>query len=102
MKTKFIKVSVQERLPTKTNKYFTDKGLAIFGEVMRTWHLDNLRIYPNYWLEEVPDLEEEMREMLERMKINLLFVSEKGFNKLLTDDEIEKFTNEIDELLQNV
>ncbi len=64
MKTKYIKVSVSKRHPEKLGDYLTDKGKALFITTTKLWHIDKLRISPNWWLEEKPDYEDEMKEVL--------------------------------------
>ena len=73
MKTKFTKVAVEERLPTKSGEYIcfsnkTDKAkILTFSttDSFDTWYFNQ---HVNYWLEEIPDREEEMIEMLERIQ----------------------------------
>lgn len=68
MKTKFTKVEVSERLPEKHGKYLV---IDITGEIHKVPFLDD-EFYSwqpvKFWLEESPDLEDEMREMLERIQ----------------------------------
>lgn len=73
MKTKFIKVSVEERLPEK-NKCV--KVLCPSGNVYEGFVTDKdiWQVYTQFeygriehWIEEVPDREDEMREMLEKI-----------------------------------
>ncbi|NML70004.1 hypothetical protein HHL23_09345 [Chryseobacterium sp. RP-3-3] len=107
-KTKYIKVAVSERLPDKTNEYFTDKGKAIFGSVMKNWHVDELLAYPNYWLCEVPDREQEMKEMLERCQKSLEYIHENAkfeFTEENTEDHIEHvpyLKQELEKLLNSI
>lgn len=73
MKTKFTKVAVEERLPEEidTNTVFLTKE----GNVRIFYNKKYLKDYePNYeedeaeyFLEEIPDREEEMIEMLEKL-----------------------------------
>ncbi|WP_288373985.1 hypothetical protein [uncultured Chryseobacterium sp.] len=65
--TKYIKVSVSGRHPEKSGDHFiidlNEKkaiGLFINREFQRL-------VAPEFWLEEKPDYEEEMREMLEEV-----------------------------------
>lgn len=67
MKTKYIKVSVSVRKPEKLGDYLTDKGKALFITTTKLWHIDKLRISPNWWLEEKPDYEDEMMEMINEL-----------------------------------
>lgn len=69
MKTKYIKVSVSERLPKNEGKYTVQrKDLENFHEM---WFFNGSPLnkgfweaYVEFWLEEVPDREDEMREIL--------------------------------------
>lgn len=74
--SKYIKVSVSERLPEKEGKYL------IYHKGFRTTlqsHFDpddqeSIDYYNNnieYWLQEVPDYEDEMKEMLEECVLQL-------------------------------
>lgn len=70
MKTKFVKVSVEERLPEKDNNYFcTVKN----GEMIMTCHN---KLFSNYkgithWFEEIPDKEVEINEKLKHVELYL-------------------------------
>lgn len=67
-KTKYIKVAVSERLPVTAGYYFivnraTGKQSGYFnGRTFSESFID-----PEYWLEEVPDREQEMKEMLKEL-----------------------------------
>ncbi len=68
MKTKYIKVSTADRLPEKTEWFYTEKGLMYWVYDKQSWedidgNDDTVGI--DFYFEEVPDHEEEMREMLE-------------------------------------
>lgn len=83
-KTKLIEVKASEKLPPEKGEY-----LAVIDE-----ELSFAAIFPfdpgdeedvhwwkksvDYWLEEVPDHEDEMREMLEKCYKELLISAEKG------------------------
>jgi len=66
MKVKYIKVSAADRRPTLGDVFFTiddgDKGKRLFDIRKRKFFGTT---QPEFWLEPVPDREEEMREMLE-------------------------------------
>ncbi|WFB67044.1 hypothetical protein [Chryseobacterium sp. WX] len=74
--SKYIKVSVSERLPRKvrtdvivlwTNEEETiSAGSGFFTEKGYWWVYDSGCSVPEYWLEEKPDYEDEMKEMLEK------------------------------------
>lgn len=95
MKTKYKKVQVSERLPKKGGKYLIyHKGFRAF--LQSTYEPDDLE-WVNYfkkniefWLEEVPDMEDEMREILEQIYLetpNYLQIStetRKEIEQLLT------------------
>lgn len=49
----FRKVRVEERLPTKSDYYFTDRGYIIFGTNTGKFQ-ESKECYPKYWLEEIP------------------------------------------------
>ncbi len=63
--SKYIKVSVSERKPETAGNYNTEYGLKSYSKAMQLFIDDNgEEIYPEYWLQEVPDYEDEMKEML--------------------------------------
>lgn len=72
MKTKYVKVSVEERLPLKEGLYATSKGELLFYvnvegskvfKCLRTEEeISESKI--NYWLEEAEDREAEMLQLL--------------------------------------
>ena len=66
-KTKFTKVAVEERLPTKNGNYFC---LVKNGDALITCHNTLFKNYLGitHWLEESPDREDEMIEMLEKIR----------------------------------
>lgn len=67
MNTKFIKVSVEERLPENNDvKFLTDKGYAYFYTDNKKWYsaIDDNEVSVEFWLEEVPEREAEMIEIL--------------------------------------
>ena len=70
-KTKFIRVAVEERLPKK------DKGVLFFNENTNSCAFlrnstDFIIHYEfTHWLEEIPDREDEMLQMLEKAKQEL-------------------------------
>jgi hypothetical protein len=71
MKTKFVKVSVSEKLPALSEYYESSLGLQTFSKVMDAFIASNGDIiYPEYWFEEVPDREQEMIELLQDL-VNL-------------------------------
>ncbi|ALR29747.1 hypothetical protein ATE47_04075 [Chryseobacterium sp. IHB B 17019] len=75
MKTKYIKVPTAERLPYKEGYYFTfrdDFGESITSLFNGNWHLPKDTIHRvEYWLEEIPDREDEMKKVLERVELLL-------------------------------
>lgn len=113
MKTKYIKVSVSERLPKKTGWYVTYSKLDVphqtyfNGEKFK----DEFQVVETEsFLEEVPDREDEMREMLKeartiiaRMKRSMLVHPdhEEGseFDDLTTS--AQDMENQIGEFLTN-
>lgn len=70
MKTKFIKVPVSDRLPNKNGYYFTDEGMLGFRVDSLEWYYSGWKYKHkvNYWLEEVPDLEDEYKQTIELYK----------------------------------
>lgn len=68
-KTKYIKVLVSKRVPDESKEYITDLGFLKYSSTMNFFigH-PGLVQKPKYWLEEVPDREDEMREMLSRIQ----------------------------------
>jgi hypothetical protein len=101
MRTKFIKVSTADRPPEKRDYFHTDKGQLTFLP-FAGWYRGCMKVGdPDYWLLEVPDYEEEMKEMLEK---SLDFIEE--ISMLIPANWPEKFrdhynrkTLEIEELL---
>lgn len=65
MKTKFTKVAVEERLPEKEGYYFTNNGYKYFFDIL------GFTIKTDWWLEESPDREDEMIEMLRKIEDKL-------------------------------
>lgn len=91
MKTKYIKVSVSERLPEKEGWYFIIHHNPIRSKAKYIPEYKRFYGYSDidFWLEEVPDMEEEMREMLER-----------AFEFTSSGCEVPEYlTHEIEELL---
>lgn len=78
-KTKFIKVSVDDKLPDTFGHYVTfnihnQKGYHYFDDGEKQfWSDDEI----HEWLEEVPDREEEMTDMLEECKNQLEYLNGK-------------------------
>ena len=67
MKTKFTKVAVSERLPSKDNKYFV---IDITGELNKVPFRDaEFHSWQpiHFWLEESPDREDEMIAILKEI-----------------------------------
>lgn len=69
MKTKYIKVATSDRLPDKfgITGVIDTKGIIKTTEFLITTNEEIFRVKYDYWLKEVPDHEEEMREMLEEL-----------------------------------
>lgn len=67
MKTKYNKVSVSARLPDNDGDYFTDQGNLSFKVKTKDWYYAEWRHNHKveFWLQEVTDYEDEMKEMLE-------------------------------------
>lgn len=67
-KTKFIRVAVEERLPTEPGEYNTEVGTVLFSQKMKSflsYQGDVIQI--DWFLEEIPDREDEMLQMLEKI-----------------------------------
>lgn len=63
--SKYIKVSVSDRLPEKRDYFHTDKGQLVFLP-FAGWYRGCMKVAdPDYWLLEVPDYEEEMKEFIQ-------------------------------------
>ncbi len=75
MRTKFIKVSTSDRLPEKDGDYYVK--MRHLSDLQLYYYLDPLhdKEYMNkhveYWLDEVPDYEEEMKEMINELILEL-------------------------------
>ncbi|MGV2452472.1 UNVERIFIED_CONTAM: hypothetical protein POZ17_19875 [Ralstonia mannitolilytica] len=95
---KYIKVSVSERLPEKEGRYVCSMQLMHKMDASMPFDPNDEQavIFWNdaveYWLQEVPDYEDEMKEMLEKAKKVLIHYSK---NLKTTDPTIK----EIEELL---
>ena len=68
-KTKFIRVAVEERLPKKGGSVFSDIGQIFFNNKSKKFEDRDYSdlVYPKWWLLEIPDREDEMLQMLERV-----------------------------------
>ncbi|WP_407475416.1 hypothetical protein [Elizabethkingia anophelis] len=69
MKAKYIIVNTEERLPTESDQYYTDKGKIDFSHKNGNFwdENDEFELYPNWWLEEKEDHSEEMLSLLEEL-----------------------------------
>lgn len=61
--SKYIKVSVSDRLPDNDGDYSTDQGELSFKVKTKDWYYAGWRYNHkvDFWLDEVPDYEEEMK-----------------------------------------
>lgn len=91
-KTKFTKVAVSERLPKDFSKilinYKGSDDLQMYDYFDNLHEQDFFEENINFWFEESPDREEEMREMLERvfnLCDKLQFPTEKQLSDLKTE-----------------
>lgn len=84
MKTKYIKVSVSGRLPEKEGWYCTLNS----NEELQVWKWrENYRWDGiEFWLEEVPDREDEMRDVLEK----IYNIDNKEFNPDFNFDDLKR------------
>ena len=81
MRTKFIKVSTADRLPEKDGKYTVQRNDSENYHEMYYFNGSPLNVsfwtaYVEYWLEEKPDYEDEMKETLEKI-ISIAALGEK-------------------------
>lgn len=101
MKTKYIKVSVEERLPKKAKNVIilsADGKSGICYFLSGLWH-GQKNGEPKYWLEEVPDRQAEMLEMLRLIseKAEVIYHEEDGEdNRFFDEVDFEK----LDQLIQ--
>ncbi|WP_395762363.1 hypothetical protein ACH34C_07085 [Elizabethkingia anophelis] len=104
MKTKYIIVNTQDRLPTESDQYYTDHGKIDFSNKNGNFwdENDEFELYPNWWLEEKEDHSEEMLSLLERIRINFLFSTKGGFDEPVSEELILKMCEEVDELINKV
>ena len=111
MKTRYKKVQVSERLPKESTElyFYCNDGYCNDGDYNKEFNVfkdvDGTRYgveYVDHWLEEVPDYEDEILAMLERMKINIVFTSVRGFDKPLTLEEVDKFSKDVDDLIEKI
>lgn len=68
-KTKFIRVAVEERLPQSSGNYWIND---VVGEMKSSYFNSTLKSFPAYdfvefWIDAVPDREDEMMQMLEKV-----------------------------------
>ncbi|GEJ46044.1 hypothetical protein [Chryseobacterium sp. ON_d1] len=66
MKTKYIKVSVSERIPEKEGDYFCVIANGPSIMTCRSMYFERFKGI-THWLEEKPDYEDEMKEILEEV-----------------------------------
>lgn len=98
---KYTKVSTVDRLPNQSDIYSTNLGDIDFHvHDGNFWDADdNFEMYPEYWLEPVPDREEEMREMLQRIHSALTELRDTDENseifRSIIPEEIEQLLNEL-------
>ncbi|MDR4892245.1 MULTISPECIES: hypothetical protein [unclassified Chryseobacterium] len=73
MKVKYIKVSVSDILPENDGLYMTNLGSLIYSGIERKFYTEeSLEIEGIEWfLKEVPDYEDEMKEILEECQLQL-------------------------------
>ncbi|WP_155845021.1 hypothetical protein [Chryseobacterium daeguense] len=95
MKTKFIKVAVSEKRPEKGEVYFTyDKNLE---KSTRLFDRSRRKFFgitqPLEYLLEVPDREDEMREMLEEILDHIKEYPHEPIG--WAEDKIEQLLNEL-------
>ncbi|SHF17363.1 hypothetical protein [Chryseobacterium vrystaatense] len=97
-KTKYIKVPVIDRMPEEANCYLTGIGPHKYSQTMNIFINERGNIVkPNYWFEEVPDREQEMKEMLEKARDKFLDLK---YDKDMP--ELEEIQCEIEELLNSI
>jgi len=77
MKTKFKKVSVADRLPDKSGTYDSNLGEIFYNNFRQKFeHNDKWHdLFPDYWLLEVSDYEDEMKELLTELTEAIEFES---------------------------
>ncbi|MGK6342808.1 hypothetical protein ACMGDK_11250 [Chryseobacterium sp. DT-3] len=91
-KTKYIKVPVEKRMNEKSDVFFTVesdgiKSTRLFNGMKKEFYG---RTKPEYYLIEVPDREDELREMLERVS-NQFIALDREDDDLM--DEIKELLN---------
>ncbi|WP_284460661.1 hypothetical protein [Chryseobacterium sp.] len=93
MKTKYIRVKASERLPVANMSVILIDGFnnSFEGHLSdnKNWiiYTDGEFEKVEYWLEEVPDMEDEMREMLEEAKDKLMDIDWSKYPKCLSTYE---------------
>jgi len=106
--TKFIKVFITERLPKKGGSINSNLGVIFYNDRSKKFEDNDLPniVYPYYFLEEVPDRESELIEMLEKCKESLDWVYENCIAPdAEMDDEIHHILfrkQELEYLIQSV
>ncbi|KAA0126418.1 hypothetical protein FY557_17355 [Chryseobacterium sp. SN22] len=102
MKTKYIKVNTADRPPEEDGKYYTELGLLNYNEETELFYnlRGKIRLADECFLE-VPDKEEEMREMLQRMHSALTELRDIDENSEIFRSIIPEEINELLNELQN-
>lgn len=108
MKTKYIKVPISEnRLPKDFTEvlvqYKNQKDFKEYSFFDSLHCKDEMIKAMDFWLEEVPDREEEMRKMLERCLESFKYIHANAsfaFHDSNTDDHIEHLPYRMQELEQ--
>lgn len=107
MKTKFIKVSVEERLPkSNTSVILIDEyNVSCQGYLSENnnWIIFSSESHGNieFWLEEVPDREDEMREILQNL-LSLKYCKDKDGKTPYYLEEMPKTWEKAEQLLNEL
>ena len=81
--TKFIKVSTADRLPVEKDYYDTNLGFIEFNPQTSRWAIENDWI--EYWLQEVPDYEEDLESMVDELIWELRITEDPGRHTEMID-----------------
>lgn len=106
MSTKYIKVAVTERLPIENGTYITSHGWNYWNGNKFEDESDKEIHYINYWFEEVPDNEADLRKENEEMKAMLEEINRRYYilatepNGIVRETMIDNLTDGISELIQ--
>lgn len=101
MKTKYVKIAVADRLPEEGGTFDSNLGEVFYNKFRERFEHNEkgIDLFPDYWLEEVPDHEEEMLEEIKKLVKALKVVSPYRVSGKLTD-HAEQLIKEVTKINQ--